>query len=416
MKSKIKKTVSIMITVLMVFIILPNASASAKGIEKNAKIKLWVPDAECGIAKKAVKQFAKKYKKKKIKITVKAYSEPDASTMLLSDMESAADVCAVGSSDLTQLVKAKCIKTIKNSYAKKIKKSEAEKAVSAFKLKKKLYAFPRAAQSYCLVYDKSVVSPAQAKTFEGVLEACKDKNKKFIMDAGNGYYSCMFLFTGGLRFKGLKNDGVTQKFNNYNRNEIVAAIKAFSILMHKYNGTFKSLAVSNIPADFTSTKTKKATCGAGIDGLWDYSVNKHALGDNFGAAKLPTIKIGEKDRQIYNMFGYTGYVIKKGTKYPKAAQALASYISGKTYQKKRIKKNIMPVNKSLLRSDTVNNHPMLNALAQQQKYSVAQANLSMFIWDPMGNMGNKIVSKKTNPETFDFNNLVKKTIKNMQDL
>ena len=73
--------------------------------------------------------------------------------------------------------------------------------------------------SYILVYDKTVVSAEQAKTLEGTLEACKAANKKFIMDAGNGYYSCMFMFTGGLKINGLSPEGV-QQFTDYDEDTV----------------------------------------------------------------------------------------------------------------------------------------------------------------------------------------------------
>lgn len=408
----LKKSVSLFVSLLMIVGVfsLTAATASAKGIEKKAKLKLYVPDAEVSYAKKIAKSFIKKYKKKKIKIKIKAQSEPDAGTMLLADGESAADVAAVSSDQILNLVRAKVISPVKKSSA--IKKSELKNSVSAFTVKKKLYASPRSCQSYCLVYDKSVVSEENSKTLEGVLEACKENEKKFIMDAENGYYSCIFLFTGGLRLTGLEKDGYTQKFNKYDADTVAETMKAFSILFHKYKGVFDNKSVSWIPSGFTQTSNRKSTCAAGIDGIWDYAACKAALGEKFGAAKLPTINVNGKDRQMVNMFNYTGYVVNKYTKYPKASQALMKYLGKKSSQKKRIS-YIMPTNKALLNSKHLKN-PMMKALYQQEKYSVAQASTGT-IWDPFGNLGSKLVSKKTNPETYDFKKLLKNTINTVLD-
>lgn len=403
-----KRIISVIITTLFILGIFSVSPVSAAKIEKKAKLKLWVPDAECSKAKKLAKKFVKKYKKKKIKVSVTAQTEAESGTMYLADAESSADVSAVACDQMRNLINAKVISPIKSSYAKKAKKSELKEALKACSKGKKLYALPRSCQSYCLVYDKSVVSPAQAKTLEGVLQACKDKNKKFIMDASNGYYSCMFMFTGGLKTNGFKSDGATQKFNNYDAKEVAQTLKAFSQLIHKYNGVFSNKSASEIP----STIGKKT--GAGIDGLWDYEANKEMLGDKLGCAMLPTINVGSKNKRIVNMFAYTGYAVNKYSKYPKAAQALAKYISSKSSQKTRASR-YMPTNKSLLKSDKVKKHKMMNALAQQQKYSVTQANISGWFWDPMGNMGSKVVSSETKPENFDFEKLVLNTIKTIQD-
>ncbi len=412
---KIKTSIALLLTILFTLSAFAAAptSVSAKGIEKKAKLKLWVPDREVKTAKKLAKSFVKKYKSKKISVKVSAESEADAGTYLLSDNSSAADVASIASDQLNNFVNAKVISPIKSP--KSIKKNMLKSLVSASTFNKKLYAIPRSLNGYCLVYDKTVVSEKQAKTLEGVLQACQSKNKKFIMDAGNGYYSCIFLFTGGLRLKGLKSDGFTQKFNKYDINTLTKTLKAFSVLFHKYSNVFRSLAVSNIPAGFTSTSTRKSTCGAGIDGIWDYEACKAALGKNFGAAKLPTINVNGKNKQIVSMLGYTGYVVNKASKYPKAAQALAKYISTKSAQKKRASKNIVPTNKKLLKSSYISKKPMMKALYKQSKYSVPLVSIGM-IWDPFGNLGNKITAKNINPDKYDYKKLIEKTIDNILDM
>ncbi len=391
------------------------------GSEKNAKLKVWGPDNYTKLLKKQCDAFKKKYPKQVSKIEVVVQTEAEAGTQMLSDAEAGADVFGFANDQLNNLVNAGVIAQIAPKYAADIKATNLAPAVEACTMKnpktKKdtLYAIPETGNGYFLVYDKSVVSDKDAQSFEKVLEACKKAGKQFIMDAGNGYYSCMFLFTGGLRLEGLESDQVTQKFNKYSEKEVVASMKAFSTLMHKYNGTFKSLAVSNIPSGFTSTKTRKSTCGAGIDGNWDTAAFKEALGKNFGASKLPTINIDGKDKQIYSMYGYKSIAVNGTSKYPRTAQVLAYYLASEECQNQRCEElGWSPTNNNCVETDAVKNDVAISALLEQSKYSVAQVNIGK-IWDPFGNLGNKLCADTTDPEKFDFTDLLKKTIANVLD-
>ncbi len=397
------------------------ASEADFGSEKNAKLKVWGPDNYTKLLQKQCDAFQKKFPKQVSKIEVVVQTEAEAGTQMLSDAEAGADVFGFANDQLNNLVNAGVIAQIAPKYAADLKACDLEDAIAACTLKnpktKKdtLYAMPETGNGYFLVYDKSVVSDKDASTFEGLLEACKKAGKTFIMDAGNGYYSCMFLFTGGLRLEGLEDDQVTQKFNKYDEAEVVASMKAFSTLMHKYKGTFKSLAVSNIPSGFTSTKTRKSSCGAGIDGNWDTAAIKAALGKNFGAAKLPTINIGGKDKQIYSMYGYKSIAVNGASKFPRTSQVLAYYLASEECQDQRCKElGWSPTNKASVEKDASKNDVAISALIEQSKYSIAQVNIGK-IWDPFGNLGNQLVADTTNPDSYDFKALLKKTIDNVLD-
>ncbi len=391
------------------------------GSEKNAKLKVWGPDNYTKLLQQQCNDFQKKYPKQISKIEVVVQTEAEAGTQMLSDAEAGADVFGFANDQLNNLVNAGVIAQIAPKYAADIKATNLKEAVDACimqnpKTKKDtLYAMPETGNGYFLVYDKSVVSDKDAGKFETILEDCKKAGKTFIMDAGNGYYSCMFLFTGGLKLAGLESDQVTQKFNKYNEKDVIASMKAFSTLMHKYSGTFKSLAVSNIPSGFTSTKTRKSTCGAGIDGNWDTSAIKSALGKNFGAAKLPTININGKDTQIYSMYGYKSIAVNGASKFPRTSQVLAYYLASEKCQNERCEElGWSPTNNASVDTDTVKKDVAISALLEQSKYSVAQVNIGK-IWDPFGNLGNKLIADNTNPEKYDFADLFKKTIDNVLD-
>ncbi len=398
-----------------------NVSAEDFGDETGASLKVWGPSAYAKLLKQQTDAFVDMYPDQKIKIKIVAQGESDAGTNVIQDPQAAADVFGFVSDQLNNLVNAGAISPINTRYADAVKATDLEAAINAATLKNPktgkdtLYAFPETGNGYYLVYDKSVVSAKQAQKLEDVLEACKKAGKKFIMDAGTGFYSCMFVFTGGLSLDGLEKDGVTQKFNKYDEKEVVDTMKAFSTLVHKYAGTFSSLAVDNIPSGFVSTEKRKSTCGAGIDGTWNSAADKEALGDNFGAAKLPTINVNGEDKQIVSLYGYKMIGVNSASKYPRTSQILAYYLASEECQKQRVQQlGWDPTNKNIIDSDDVKNDPALSALVEQSQHAVPQVSIGK-IWDPLATLGNKLIAEETDPEKYDFAKLLKDTIVSIKD-
>ena len=263
-----------------------------------------------------------------------------------------------------------------------------------------------------MVYDNTVVTEEDAKTLEGTLAACKKAGKKFIFDAGDGFYACTFAFTGGAKIDGLEEDGITQKFVDYDEDEAVKTLQAFAKLIKEYKGTFTSLNVKNVASGF-----KNGTCGAGVDGSWDTKVNQDSLGDKFGAAKLPTINVDGEDKQLVSMFGYKYIGVNGSSKFPNSAQILALYLSGEECQKQRTEElGWGPSNKNVQQDKLVTESPVLNAIKDQSQNSCTQVNIASTFWTPMGNLGNKLVAEEWNPDDADATRkLLQDTITNIRD-
>lgn len=381
------------------------------GEEDNITLKVWAPDKAVSTFEKQCEAFKALYPDKKITIEVTAQAESDAATNLLNDATVAADVFGFASDQLNKLQTAGVISKV--AFADEVTARDSAESVSAASIDGTIYAYPETGDNgYFLVYDKSVVSDEQAKTFEATLEACKTANKKFIMDAGNGFYSCVFAFTGGLKIDGLEEDGITQKFTDYNEDEVVATLQAFSKLMHDYKGTFQSLENSAISSGFS-----QKTCGAGIDGSWNTMVNQTALGDNFGAAKLPTINVNGEDKQMISLLGYKFIGVNASSKFPRSAQILANYLAGEECQRERATElGWGPSNTTVNGEDIVTGSAVLTAIAEQGKYSVPQVNVASTFWDPFANLGNKLVADETDPSNADFfKQLINDTIANVRD-
>ena len=421
---KIKRILSLVLAAAMMAVVFVGCSksedktSSTSGaaktveVEKNAKLKLWGPAASLSILKEQAKAFEKKYADKNVKIEVVAQEESDAGTQVLNDSEAAADVFAFPSDQITKLTQAKALLPVYDNYVDDISKNHTAAAVDTVKGdlngKEVLYAFPETDNGYYLVYDKSVISDEDAKSWEGILAACKKNGRQFIMDAGNGYYSCMFPFTGGLKLDGLEGDAQdTQKFNKYDEDEVAQTMSAFSELFHKYKDTFVSATVDKVSAGFS---TAKRTCGAGIDGTWNAAVNKEALGKDFGVTVLPTINVNGKDKQTVAMIGYKYIGVKSVTKFPNASEELANYLVSAECQKTRLEKlGWTPTNKGV----EVEGNDAINTMLEEAKTFVVQANIIQAFWDPMANLGNKVYKPDEKSDVATMKTLLKDTLTNI---
>ena len=382
------------------------------GDEDNISLKVWAPSQALELVKKQVEDFKAAYPTKTFtNIEVSAMAEAESGTQVLNDASAAADVFGFASDHLNKLVDAKVLSEV--AFVNTVSEMNAPETVEAGKIKGTLYAYPETNDNgYYLVYDKTVVSEDKAGKLEDILAACKDAGKKFIFDCGNGYYACTYAFTAGVKIDGLEEDGVTQKFVQYDENEAVKTLQAFSRLMHEYKGTFTSLDVAQIASGFST-----GTLGAGVDGSWNTNADQKALGDNFGAAKLPTINVDGTDKQLISLFGYKYIGVNAASKFPASAQILAYYLHGEKCQEQRAEElGWGPSNKNVQGKPVITDNPIQQAIKQQSENACVQVNIAPTFWNPMGNLGNKLIAEETDPDDAEyFTKLLKATVANVRD-
>jgi len=377
--------------------------------ENNIKLTVWAFDKAKNLTLDLCKEFKAKYPNKKISISVQSHDENDAASDVLNDIDSAADVFSLPCDMLSTLVRYQAIAPVADPAA--VKARDSKSSVDAATLNGKLYAYPETADNgYYLVYDKSVVSDNDAKTFEGILSACRKANRKFVMDAGNGFYSCVFPFTGGLRLNGMKND--VQQFNNYDEDQVVDTLAAFAKLIHDYSDVFESNYDIKIASGMSSSPR---TVAAGIDGTWNAKEVSNALGSNFGAVKLPTVKVNGTNEQMISLHGYKFICVKSTSKYPNAAQLLADYLADESAQIRRAADlSWGPSNNNATKNKAVTGNAALKAVVEQSKYSVPQVDMAPTFWTPMANLGNELY-KGEKYDKATLRTLLRRTIANIKD-
>lgn len=383
------------------------------GGEDNITLKVWAPEAAKATFEKQCQDFIAKYPDKTISIEVVAQADSDSASALLNDPDAAADVLGFPVDQLNRMYNAGVLAPVFDNYVDDVTARNSEFTINAATMGGALQAFPETGQNgYCLFYDKSIVSDEDAKTLEGVLEACRKGGRKFIMDAGNGFYSCTFVYTGGLINTGLSEDGV-QEFSDYDEAKVVDTLAAFSALFHEYSDVFESNSNGKIASGMAENPPKVA---AGITGDWDAASIEGILGENYGAVKLPTINVGGTDVQMVSMNGCKLMGVNMSSKYLDAAQCLADFLTSEECQKERLEENSWaPSNTAVAESDAVKANIALSALLDQAQYSVPQVNIADTFWTPMGTLG-EAVYKKDNPTDKDYlTEQLNKCIANIKD-
>ena len=384
------------------------ADLSDLGGENNISLLVWAPEAAVALTTEMCNEFKSQYPDKTITIDVKPMEEGEVKGQILNDPSVAADVFSFACDQLLDLDKAKVLTPL-DDYVEAVNGRDAKPAVEAATYNGTLLAFPETGENgYYLAYDKSVISDEDAKTFEGVLEACRKAGKKFNMDGGNGFYSCMFPFTGGLEITGVV-DGV-QQFNDYDEEKVVDSIEAFYNLFHEYSDVFQS---DNV--DKTGSGMATGAVAAGIDGAWNAATVGKALGDNYGAAKLPTINIKGTDTQVVSMNGYKFIGVNDLSQFPYTAAALGNYLADEACQLKRAEQlSWSPSNTTVQQSDVISKNLGSLACLEQANYSLPQVLSNTKFYGPMGTLGNYII-KNDGLSREDIKAEFDKAIDNIKD-
>lgn len=388
--------------------------ALAIGDEDNISLKVWGPNDAKTLLEKQCKDFIAMFPDKKIDITVEVQGESDARAAVMKDSDAAADVFGIPSDQFNDLAKGGYLSKVRTQFAADIKESSIDGATDVVTYNDDIYAYPETGDNgYILYYDKSLLTEDDVKSLDSIMAACEKQNKKFIMNMGDGFYSCVVPFTGSgtLDTKEVEEDGQMETYQvlNYDYTNVGPVAKAFSQLLsgNKYyqNDDVNTALVSGF---------KNGTHAAGVVGPWQAKAIKSALGDNYAAAKLPTVKVDGEDKQIISMHGYKMLCVNAKSDFPITANSLAYYLTSENVQRERCTElGWGPSNKVVAEEEIVTKDETLSAVYAQQKFSIPQTKLCTAFWDPTGSYGSYLVDETKDHSDTELErqfNLMKDTV------
>ena len=358
----------------------PSGSGTASGGSELAgeyTIKVWCADAITSLTAKQIEDFnASNEDGIKFKATVEAVGEGDAATQMIVDVEAGGDLYCFAQDQFARLIEAGALAKLGTKAAETVKAGNDADAVKAVSLNDDLYAYPITADNgYFMYYDKSVVPEADIGSLEKVLADCEKAGKYFSFDLGNGWYAPAFFFgTGCVSEWFTDEDGkIDSVHDTFNSPEGLIAAKGM-----------KKLVDSDFYLSSSAASGFSSNCAVVVSGTWDYNVASQALGNNFGAAELPSFEVDGKTYHLgsFNGFKLMGVKPQKDAKKAAALHKLAQYLSDEKAQLERFEAaGWGPSNLKALANEKVQAAPHIMAVMAQKAYATPQGQIHGSWWD-----------------------------------
>lgn len=386
-----------------------NANKTEDNKPVDVELTVWAPTEEQGdyasinadfgknFLKYECEKFAEANKDKwNIKFTYATCAEDKAKDELSKDPKKGADVFMMAGDHVSELAENGILQAVVTDKDN-IVANNTEKAVAAGTVKvndeENLYGIPFTPNSWFMYYDKSKYSEEDVKSLDTMME--KDLGKgvyNVVFPLDNSWYSPAFFFAAGCTLFGADGkDATACDFNNEN------GVKAAEYMIDLASDTKK---FKNDTNDLGLGLLAEGKAGAWFSGTWNAAKVKEALGENYGAVKLPTIKIDGEDKQLSSFADYKfiGINVNAQGDKQKAAQALAAWLGGEEMQKARFQaRGITPTWASLAESEEVKNDVASAALMAETEVATTTPTITQMgkFWDPMKALGTGILEKST---------------------
>ncbi len=351
--------------------------------EKNAVIKVWANDpGEKELFELGAKKFTEKYKDLNLKVVHEPVGILDSFRLLVQDGGTieVGDVVSMthdvlGKAIVSGVIMENLVSTedLKNNFL-------TSAITASTDVNGVIYGFPYSFETLLMYYNKDLIS--KPNTFEGIIEFAKTFNNpeeyQFALAWGiaDYYQSRAFIgMYGGYEFGN----------NGTNSQDIGIANEEFKKGMEKLL-TLKKATVENT-ADVANSQIAEGLfleelVATTISGPWARKRFLEDSGLNVGVTALPTF-----DGKNLTPFSTVKMLtVSSFTKYPKAAQLFAQFMSSEEMLLERFRlTGQAPVHKNLLNHPEVQADQFVAELIKQEKSATPMPSIAEmgYIWEPM---------------------------------
>jgi arabinogalactan oligomer/maltooligosaccharide transport system substrate-binding protein len=311
-------------------------------------------------------------------------SEGDIGKTIPADPKNSADVYLFANDQIGALKEANAIAKLGGKAAEEVKANNPQLLVDSVTVDGDIYGIPFTSNTWFMYYDKSVFTEEDVKSLDTMVAKAKIS---FPMTTA-WYNGSFFLANGGTMFGDGTDGSAGIQFGGDNG---LAVVNYLVDLVN--NPNFVNDADQKGMAGL-----RDGSIGAIFSGAWDYSNVKEALGDNFGAAQLPTITINGEEKQLLSFAGSKAIGVNPNCENPEVAVALAAYLGGEEAQKAHFemrKGSVIPCNTKLAEDESVKNDPAY--IAQNATFnstSIVQPNVPEMgpYWSAAETFGKAVVA------------------------
>ncbi len=330
------------------------------------------------------RKFAEQNPQWNIEFKYGVCSEGDAGKNVTADPSAAADVYFFANDQLGTLMQAQAIAQLGGKYLDAVVADNTEAMMNSVTgIDGGVYGVPFTGNTWFMYYDKSAYTEEDIKSLDTMLE----KGKVAFPLTNSWYLASFYVANGGTLYGENGVDG------------------AAGVQFGGENGTAVTEYLVNLVANKNFLNDAN---GAGLDGLrngdvkaifsgsWDAAAVQEILGENFGAAQLPSITIGGEQKQLKSFAGSKAVGVNPHSANPEAAVALAVFLGGAEAQKAHYEmRGIVPAAQSLLADEAFAND--LVAAAQNNTIAntaILQPSIPEMgnYWSPAQSMGEAIVN------------------------
>lgn len=371
------------------------AVSGTTGVQ-DVTLKVWVPEEEQDIMQQMADSFAAAHPEYNFSIEMSIMGIDEANAQLKTDADSAADIFQMASGGVPELQKMGLLLPIGYNEAE-LRELYAENAITAVTAEDGLlYAVPFTPNTFFMYYNTSMFTEEDVKSLDAML--AKDLGEgvdyNVAFPVSGSWYLESFFFAAGCTLFG--EDGKDPTSMDWNNEKGLAAGQYMIDLVNnpKFINDKDGIGLSLL---------REGKVGAIFSGTWDAAVVQEALGENYGAAKLPTANINGTDSQLRNFGDYKTYAVKSSTKYPLAAQQFAEWICNEENQLLRYEAiGVSPCITSLAESPELADDLATAALVAQSEHYYPQPNIPQIneYWTPATAFGEGVVNK-----TITYDNL-----------
>ena len=371
------------------------AVSGTTGVQ-DVKLKVWVPGEEQEIMQQMADSFAAAHPEYNFSIEMSIMGIDEANAQLKTDADSAADIFQMASGGVPELQKMGLLLPIGYNEAE-LRELYAENAITAVTAEDGLmYAVPFTPNTFFMYYNTSMFTEEDIQSLDTMLakDLGADVTYNVAFPVSGSWYLESFFFAAGCTLFG--EDGKDPTSMDWNNENGLAAGKYMIDLVNnpKFIDDKDGIGLSLL---------REGKVGAIFSGTWDAAVVQEALGENYGAAKLPTANINGTDSQLRNFGDYKTYAVKSSTQYPLAAQQFAEWICNEENQLLRYEAiGVSPCITSLAESPELADDLATAALVAQSEHYYPQPNIPQIneYWTPATAFGEGVVNK-----TITYDNL-----------